>query len=208
MRSAPGCAPSSCVARPPSLPLRLACHENGKAGPAAGNGGDVDAVAQNSERLAHDEGSDAQAVAFCGIKPGERLEDSRNLLTRNSSARVAHIDPDSRTGVPAANKNATSRFAVLDCIADQIAQGGAEKQAIAQYRGGAGNHVDAYAFAQRSLFVLEASLPQHLLDTHRRQFEAPRQARPLKSIARSKRRSAMCRTPLRRSVPMGRSPQG
>jgi hypothetical protein len=131
-------------------------------------------VAENSERLTHDEETDAQTVASCGIQPGKGLEDFRNLLTRNSSARVVHIDPDSRTGVPAANKDATSRLGVLDCIADQIAQGGPEKQAIAQYRGVAGNHVDAYALAQRSLFVLAASLPQHLLDAYRRQLEAPR----------------------------------
>jgi hypothetical protein len=76
--------------------------------------------------------------------------------------------------VPAAKKDATSRLGVLDCIADQVAQGGAEKQAIAQYRGIAGNHVDAYAPAQRSLFVLTASLPQDLIDAHRRQLQAPR----------------------------------
>jgi hypothetical protein len=76
--------------------------------------------------------------------------------------------------VPAANKDATSWLGVLDCIADQIAQGGAEKQAIAQYRGVAGNHVDAYALAQRSLFVLAASLPQDLVDAYRCELEAPR----------------------------------
>jgi hypothetical protein len=156
------------------LPLRPARDKNGKAGPAAGSRDDVNAVAQNSERVAHDEETDAQTVASCGIKPGEGLEDSWNFLTRNSSARVVHIDPDSRTGVPAANKDATSRLGVLDGIADQIAQGGAEKQAIAQYGGVAGNHLDAYALAQRGLFVLAASLPQHLLDAHRRQLEAPR----------------------------------
>ena len=51
-------------------------------------------MAENSERLTHDEETDAQAVAFFGVKPGERLEDLRNLFTRNSSARVVHIDPD------------------------------------------------------------------------------------------------------------------
>jgi hypothetical protein len=76
--------------------------------------------------------------------------------------------------VPAAKKDATSWLVVLDCIADQVAQGGAKKQAIAQYRGIAGNHVDAYAPAQRSLFVLAAGLPQDLLDAYRRKLEASR----------------------------------
>jgi hypothetical protein len=113
-------------ARPRSLPLRPACDEDGKARPAAGSRGDVDAVAQNSERLAHDEETDAQTVALCGIKAGESLEDLRNLFTRNSSARVVHIDPDPQMGVPAAKKDATSWLGVFDCIADQIAQGGAK----------------------------------------------------------------------------------
>jgi hypothetical protein len=129
-------------------------------------------VAQNSDRLAHDEEPDAQSVTSCGIKPGESLEDLRHLCARDSNARVIHIDPDTRTEVPAIKKDATSGMCVLDCIADQIAQGGAEEQAIAQYRGVAGNHVDA--LAQRSLFVLPASLPQDLIDAYWRELETLR----------------------------------
>jgi hypothetical protein len=131
-------------------------------------------VAQNSERLAHDEETDAQTVALGGVKASESLEDFRNLVTRNSSARVVHVDPDAQTGMPAANKDAASRLGVLDRIADQIAQGGAKKQAFAQYRGVAGNHVDAYALAQRSLLILAASLPEHLMDAYRHELEALR----------------------------------
>jgi len=109
-----------------------------------------------------------------GIKPGERLEDLRNLFTRDSNTRVVYIDPDTRTEVPATKKDATSGLCLLDCIADQIAQGGAKKQAVTQYRGVAGNHVDAYALAQRSLFVLPASLPQDLMDAYWRELETPR----------------------------------
>jgi hypothetical protein len=151
-----------------------ACDENGKTRPAARNGGDVDAVAQNSERLAHDEEPDAQTVRSCGIKPGESLEDLRHLFARDSNARVVHIDPDTRSEVPATKKDPTSGLCVLDCIADQIAQGGAEEQAVTQYRGVAGNHVDAYALAQRSLFVLPASLPQDLMDAYRHELETSR----------------------------------
>jgi hypothetical protein len=128
-------------------------------------------MAKNSERLAHDEETDTQAIAFCGIQLGECFEDLRNLPIGDSGARVVHIDADSGTGVPAAKQDATSRFGILNCIADQIAQGGAQKQAVAQYRGAAGNHVDAYALAERSLFVLPAGLPQGLLDAYRHQIE-------------------------------------
>jgi hypothetical protein len=162
-------------ARPRSVSASFrARDENGKARPAAGNGGNVDAVAQNSERLAHDEEPDAQTVTSCGIKPGESLEDFRHLFARDSNARVVHIDPDTRTEVPATKKDPPSGLCVLDCIADQITQGGAEEQAVTQYRGVAGNHVDAYALAQRSLLVLSAGLPQDLMDAKRRELETSR----------------------------------
>jgi hypothetical protein len=72
--------------------------------------------------------------------------------------------------VPATKKDSTSWLGVLDCIADQIAQGGAKEQAIAQYEGVGGDHVDAYALAPRSLLVLAASLPQDLINAHGPQF--------------------------------------
>jgi hypothetical protein len=61
---------------------------------------------------------------------------------------------------------------VFDCIAHQIAQSGAEKQAITEYRGVVGNQMDAYSLAQRSMFVLPARLPQDPLDPHRRELQA------------------------------------
>src|SRR5580704_5376537 len=97
--------------------------ENGKARPAAGSGGDVDAVTQNSNRLAHDEESDTQAVAWCGIEAGESLEDPGHLFAGNSNTRVVHINPNTRTGVPAAKKDPTSRLRIFDCVTDEIAQG-------------------------------------------------------------------------------------
>ena len=78
----------------PSLALRVACDENGKARPAAGSGSDVDAVTQDAERLTNDEETDAQTVALRGVKTGEGLEDPRNVFSRNSNARVVYIDPD------------------------------------------------------------------------------------------------------------------
>jgi hypothetical protein len=116
-------------------------------------------MTQNSERLPHDEETDAETVALWGIKSSERFEDPRNLIVGNSNAGVVHVDPDLRTGAPAANKDATSRLSVLDRITHQIAQGGAEKQTITEHDSVAGNRVDGYSLAQSGMFVLAASLP-------------------------------------------------
>ena len=145
--------------------------ENGKARPAAWGGGNGDAMTQNCEGLPHDEETDAETVTLCGIKPSERFEYPRNLLVGNSNARVVHVDTDFRTRASAAEKDATSRLSVLDRIAHQIAQGGAEKQAITEHDNVAGNRVDGYSLAQRGMFVIAA---KDLLDPHRRQFEASR----------------------------------
>jgi hypothetical protein len=48
--------------------------KNGKAGPATGSGSHIDAVSQNSDRLAHDEEADAQTVASRRIETGEGIE--------------------------------------------------------------------------------------------------------------------------------------
>jgi hypothetical protein len=116
-------------------------------------------MAQDSERFAHDEKTDAKAVTLHDIKAGKSLEYLRKLFIRDPYPGVVHIDPDSRIGVSATNKDATSRLGVFDRIADQIAQSGAEQDAFAQYQGVAGNHVNAYSFAQRCMFVVPARLP-------------------------------------------------
>jgi hypothetical protein len=166
---------SLCGALPVSAPCSSrARDQNGKTGPAARSRSDVDAVAQNSDRLPHDEESDAQAVAWCGIKAGEGLEDPGHLFAGNSNTRIVHIDPDTRTGVPAAKKDPSPRLCVFDRVTDQIAQGRTKQQAIAQYRDVAGNGAEADALAQRSVCVLAASLPQDLMNAYRSQFEMPR----------------------------------
>jgi hypothetical protein len=116
-------------------------------------------MTQDSERLPHDDETDAETVTLCGFKPSERFEYPWNLFTGNSNAGVVNVDPDFRTGAPAANKDATSRLGVLDRITHQIAQGSAEKQAIAEHDNVAGNRMDGYSLAQRGMFVLAASLP-------------------------------------------------
>jgi hypothetical protein len=51
--------------------------ENGEARPSAGSGRNLNAMTQNSERLPHDEETDAETVVPCGIKSSERFEDLR-----------------------------------------------------------------------------------------------------------------------------------
>jgi len=121
-----------CGARPSLTPCSSrARHENGKARPAAESGRNFDSVAQNSNRLPHDEESDTQSIAWYGVKAGEGLEHPGHLFARNSDSRVIHVDPNTRTDVPAAKKDPTSWLGVLDCVTEQIAQGGTEQQAVA-----------------------------------------------------------------------------
>jgi len=149
-------------------------NENGKARSAARSGGNIDAMTQYSKRLAHDEETDAQTVALCGIKPGERFEYLRNLSIGNSYACVVHVDPDFRSGAPASKKDATSRLRILDGIAHQIAQRGAEEQTITEHGHAARNRTDGYSLAEREMFVLAASLPQDLPDAYWPKLEALR----------------------------------
>ena len=154
----------SCLTAPPWLCAR---GKNRKTGPATGSGSDVDAVSQKSDRLAHDEEAYAQTVASCCIEAGESLEDLRHLFARNADPRVVHVDPYARAAVPTAQEDAASRLGVLDRIAYQVAKDSTEEQAITQYRRIGRNHANAYALFQRYLFVLAASLPQHVIDAHR-----------------------------------------
>jgi hypothetical protein len=73
--------------------------ENGKAGPAIGSGSDVDAVSQNSDRLADDEEADAQTIVARGIKAGEGLEYSSHLVLGNTAPRVIHVDTGASAGL-------------------------------------------------------------------------------------------------------------
>src|ERR1700747_2934549 len=114
-------------------------------------------MTQDSERLPHDDETDAETVTLCGFKPSERFEYPRNLFAGNSHAGVANVDPDFRTRAPSANKDAASRLGVLDRITHQIAQGSAEKQAITEHDNVAGNRMDGYSLAQRGMFVPAAS---------------------------------------------------
>jgi hypothetical protein len=73
--------------------------ENGKAGPAIGSGSDVDAVSQNSDRLADDEEADAQTIVARGIKAGEGLEYSSHLVLGNTDSCVIHVNTGASAGL-------------------------------------------------------------------------------------------------------------
>ena len=109
--------------------------ENGKAGPATRNGSHIDAVSQNSDRLAHDEEADAQTVASRGIKTGEGLEHSRHLVPGDTDSGVIDINTDGLASVTAPKENAATRLCVFDSVVDQVAQNGTEKHRIAFNRG-------------------------------------------------------------------------
>jgi hypothetical protein len=117
--------------------------ENGKAWPATGSGSDVDAVSQNSDRLAHDEEANAQTIASRRIKTGEGLEHSRHLVPGYTDSSVIHVNADPLVGVPATDENAATRLCVFDGIADQVAQNGTEKQSIALNRSASRDRTNA-----------------------------------------------------------------
>ena len=94
--------------------------ENGKAGPATGSGSDVDAMSENSDRLAHDEEANAQTIASRRIKTGEGLEHSRHLVPGNTDSSVIHVNADALVGVPATGENAATGLCVFDGVVDQL----------------------------------------------------------------------------------------
>jgi hypothetical protein len=103
--------------------------ENGKAGPATGSGSDVDAVSQDSDRLAHDEEADAETIASRRIKTGECLEHPRHLVPGHTDSGVIHVNTDALVGVTATDENAATGLCVFDGVADQVAQNGPRSSA-------------------------------------------------------------------------------
>src|SRR4029077_2154844 len=100
-------------------------------------------MSQNSDRLAHDEEADAQTVVSRRINAGKRLKHSRNLVAGDTDSRVIHVNTDVHTSVTASDEDTATRLRVLDGIADQVAQNGAEKQRVALNRGAGRDHTNA-----------------------------------------------------------------
>ena len=86
--------------------------ENGKAGPATGSGSDVDAVSQDSDRLAHDEEADAETIASRRIKTREGLEHPRHLVPGHTDSGVIHVNTDVLVGVTATDENAATGLCI------------------------------------------------------------------------------------------------
>jgi len=142
--------------------------ENGKAGPATGSGSDVDAVSQNSDSLAHDEEADAQAVASRRTKTGEGMEHSGQLVLSDTDSGVIHVNTDAVAGVTATKEDAATGLRVLDSVADQVAQNGAEKQRVALDRGTGRGHANADPLPLSRNCILASNLLQQGADPHRR----------------------------------------
>jgi len=140
--------------------------ENGKAGPATGSGSDVDAVSQDSDRLAHDEEADSETVASRRIKTGEGLERPRHLVPGHTDSGVIHVNTDALVGVTATDENAATGLCVFDGVADQVAQNGTEKQCIALNRRAGRDRTNADSVCLSCNFALVGSLLQQRPDPH------------------------------------------
>ena len=140
--------------------------ENGKAGPATGSGSDVDAVSQDSDRLAHDEEADAETIASSRIKTREGLEHPRHLVPGHTDSGVIHVNTDVLVGVTATDENAATGLCVFDGVADQVAQNGTEKQCIALNRRAGRDRTNADSVCLSCNFALVGNLLQQRPDLH------------------------------------------
>ena len=140
--------------------------ENGKAGPATGSGSDVDAVSQDSDRLAHDEEADAETIASPRIKMGESLEHPRHLVPGHTDSGGIHVNTDALVGVTATDEDAATRLCVFDGVADQVAQNGTGKQCIALNRRAGRDRTNADSVCLRCNFALVGNLLQQRPDLH------------------------------------------
>lgn len=106
-------------------------HVNGEARPATWSRGHVDSMLQDPNGLPDYEKADSETLAPLGIKTGERIEDLRDPLARNTDSSVVHVDANARTEAPAADKDAPTRLGISDRVADQIPQGRTQQKVIA-----------------------------------------------------------------------------
>jgi len=135
-----------------------------KAGSSTRGRAEFDAVPQELDCLAHKEKTDPEAIALQGIKADESVKDRRRLLLRNADPGIVHVDSDIRAAAPAAEQNTTSRFGVLDRIADQIAQDGSKQEVVAQYQRIRCHRTNNYAVICRHIFVIAPRAPEQLIN--------------------------------------------
>jgi hypothetical protein len=129
---------------------------------------------QDPESLPDNEEADSETLASFGIETGERIEDFRDPLARNTDSSVVHVDANARTETPAADKDAPTRLGISDRVADQIPQGRTQQQVIAHDPIVARYDSQANPLAQRRMFVLSPSLLQHLMKRDRLELQVHR----------------------------------
>jgi hypothetical protein len=98
---------------------------------------------ENADGLAHDEEANAQTVASRRIETCERLENPGHFVPCDTDPSVIHVDADALADVTATEENAATGLRVLDRVANQVAQDGAEKKQVAVNRGGGLDYTNA-----------------------------------------------------------------
>lgn len=125
-------------------------------------------MSEYSDRLAHDEESDAETIASRGIKTGEGLGHSGHLVPGDTDSGVIHVNTDALAGMTATEENAAARLSVLDGVADQVAQNCTEKHGVALNRGAGRGRTNVEPLLLSCDFVLVSSMLQQGAYPHRR----------------------------------------
>jgi hypothetical protein len=127
-------------------------------------------MSEHFDGPAHNEQPDTKSITACGIKPRERLKDSRQLLIHDTDARVTHVDAHVLARTAAANENPAFGFGIFDGVADQISEDATEKHRIAHDVCASGAHADVNPLLKRAFFVFTACLLKQRLDRDRREL--------------------------------------
>jgi hypothetical protein len=132
----------------------------GKTRSSGGDGANIDAMSEHFDGSAHDEQADTESITPRGIKPSECLKDSRQLLTRDTDARVANVDAHVLARTATANENPAFGFGIFDGVADQISEDAIEQHRIAHHGCAGGAHTDVDPLLQCAFLIFKAYLPK------------------------------------------------
>src|SRR5258708_17593787 len=127
-------------------------------------------MSEHFDGPAHDEQPDTESITPRGIKSSECLKDSRQLLTRDTDARVANVDAHVLAGTAAANENPALGFGIFDSVADQISEDAVEKQRIAHDGRASGAHTDVNPLLQGAFLIFMACLPKQRFERDGREL--------------------------------------
>ena len=117
-------------------------------------------MAEHLERTTDEREPDAQTVTASGRKARERFEDSRQLVFRNTDARVVYVDPDFGASAAAADQDAPSGLCVPYGIGQQIAEDATEQHWITRHMGIRGNRSKINAPLNGGIFVFVPEAPE------------------------------------------------